>query len=113
MVEVEPWVWQEVGGEFRVAMSTDDGRVAAVGLNPGFTLQPMPPAPHDPVARRAGTHGARYARGRPSRVGDRTNGHPARGLDRRGVERNDCPRDVADVGYVAVVGGLVSLSLSY
>lgn len=31
LVEVEPWVWQEV-----------DGAVQAVGLNPAFTLQPMP-----------------------------------------------------------------------
>ena len=31
LVEVEPWVWQEV-----------DGAVQAVGLNPAFTLQPIP-----------------------------------------------------------------------
>lgn len=41
-VEVEPWVWQEVDGDRRVAVDQVDGAVQAVGLNPAFTLQPMP-----------------------------------------------------------------------
>jgi len=42
LVEVEPWVWQEVDGDRRVAVDQVDGAVQAVGLNPAFTLQPMP-----------------------------------------------------------------------
>ncbi|WP_345580430.1 hypothetical protein [Tessaracoccus lubricantis] len=43
LVEVEPWVWQEVGGDTRVGVRlADDGSVEAVGLNPGFTLLPAP-----------------------------------------------------------------------
>jgi CubicO group peptidase (beta-lactamase class C family) len=42
LVEVEPWVWQEVDGDRRVAADQVDGVVRAVGLNPAFTLQPMP-----------------------------------------------------------------------
>jgi CubicO group peptidase (beta-lactamase class C family) len=44
LVEVEPWVWQEVDGDRRVAVDQVDGAVQAVGLNPAFTLQPMPAA---------------------------------------------------------------------
>ncbi|GMA28837.1 serine hydrolase domain-containing protein [Arenivirga flava] len=42
LVEVEPWVWQEVDGPRRVAIDQQDGAVQAIGLNPAFTLQPMP-----------------------------------------------------------------------
>jgi CubicO group peptidase (beta-lactamase class C family) len=42
LVEVEPWVWQEIDGDRRVAVDQVDGAVQAVGLNPAFTLQPMP-----------------------------------------------------------------------
>lgn len=42
LVEVEPWVWQEVGGQTRVAVDQQDGVVTAIGLSPAFTLQPMP-----------------------------------------------------------------------
>lgn len=42
LVEVEPWVWQEVDGQRRVAVDQEDGMVRAIGLNPAFTLQPMP-----------------------------------------------------------------------
>jgi len=42
LVEVEPWVWQEVEGQRRVAVDHEDGAVRAIGLNPAFTLQPMP-----------------------------------------------------------------------
>ncbi len=40
--EVEPWVWQEVGGQRRIAVDQKDGTPRAVGLNPAFTLLPMP-----------------------------------------------------------------------
>ena len=42
LIEVEPWVWREVGGQTRVAVDQQDGVVTAIGLNPAFTLQPMP-----------------------------------------------------------------------
>lgn len=42
-VEVEPWVWQEVDGQRRIAVNQDAGQVQAVGLNAAFTLLPMPP----------------------------------------------------------------------
>ncbi|MBD8044082.1 beta-lactamase family protein [Arthrobacter sp. Sa2BUA2] len=42
LVEVEPWVWQEAGGQTRVAVDQRDGVVTAIGLGPAFTLQPMP-----------------------------------------------------------------------
>ncbi|WP_344779186.1 serine hydrolase domain-containing protein, partial [Microbacterium marinilacus] len=42
LVEVEPWVWREVGGDRVVAADVRDGEVVAVGLSPAFTLQPMP-----------------------------------------------------------------------
>ena len=42
LVEVEPWVWQEVGGQRRIAVEQQDGTVTAIGLNPAFALQPMP-----------------------------------------------------------------------
>ncbi len=42
LVEVEPWVWQEIDGDRKVAVDQVDGAVLAVGLNPAFTLQPMP-----------------------------------------------------------------------
>ena len=42
LVEVEPWVWQEAGGQTRVAVDQRDGVVTAIGLSPAFTLQPMP-----------------------------------------------------------------------
>lgn len=41
-VEVEPWVWQEIGGQRRVAAATDGDAVTAVGFDPAFTMQPMP-----------------------------------------------------------------------
>ncbi|WP_285036236.1 serine hydrolase domain-containing protein [Plantibacter sp. ME-Dv--P-095] len=41
-VEVEPWVWQEVDGQRRVAASTNGDTVTAVGFDPAFTMQPMP-----------------------------------------------------------------------
>lgn len=44
LVEVEPWVWQEAGGQTRVAVDQQDGVVTAIGLGPAFTLQPMPAA---------------------------------------------------------------------
>lgn len=40
--EVEPWVWQEVDGQRRIAVDHADGIPVAVGLNPAFTLLPMP-----------------------------------------------------------------------
>jgi CubicO group peptidase (beta-lactamase class C family) len=36
--EVEPWVWQEVGGERRIAMRPDGDRVGAIGFESAFTL---------------------------------------------------------------------------
>ncbi|KAB1637248.1 beta-lactamase family protein [Pseudoclavibacter terrae] len=44
LVEVEPWVWQEVDGQRRFAVDQQDGRVVAIGLNPAFALQPMSPS---------------------------------------------------------------------
>ncbi|MEZ0164034.1 serine hydrolase domain-containing protein [Kineococcus sp. LSe6-4] len=41
-VEVEPWVWQEVDGQRRVAAAHDGTAVTAIGLDPAFTLHPMP-----------------------------------------------------------------------
>lgn len=43
LVEIAPWVWQELDGDRRVAVDQRDGKVRAVGLNPAFTLQPLPP----------------------------------------------------------------------
>lgn len=37
------WVWQEIGGEFRLAMDVADGRVTAIGYDPAHVLLPMPP----------------------------------------------------------------------
>jgi len=42
LTEVEPWVWQEIGGQRRVAAATDGDVVTAVGFDPAFTMQPMP-----------------------------------------------------------------------
>lgn len=41
--EVRPWVWQEVGGQRVVTMRTENGRVAALGVEGAFTLLPAPP----------------------------------------------------------------------
>ncbi|MEZ0493087.1 hypothetical protein AB2L28_12670 [Kineococcus sp. TBRC 1896] len=41
-VEVEPWVWQEVDGQRRLAADHDGTAVTAIGLDPAFTVQPMP-----------------------------------------------------------------------
>lgn len=42
LIEVEPWVWEEVEGQRRVAVDYENGEVRAIGLNPAFALQPMP-----------------------------------------------------------------------
>lgn len=38
--EVEPWVWQEVGGQRTIAARAEDGRVTAIGYDSAFTLLP-------------------------------------------------------------------------
>ncbi|HLS24516.1 MAG TPA: serine hydrolase domain-containing protein [Beutenbergiaceae bacterium] len=43
-VETEPWVWQEIGGQQRVAADVVDGQMRAVGIAPALTLEPMPAA---------------------------------------------------------------------
>lgn len=43
-VEVEPWVWQEIGGHRVIAVDQQDGTVRAVGLDPAFTLEPISPS---------------------------------------------------------------------
>jgi CubicO group peptidase (beta-lactamase class C family) len=40
--EVEPWVWQEVGGEDRIAMRAQGGRVEAIGFFSAFALTRAP-----------------------------------------------------------------------
>jgi CubicO group peptidase (beta-lactamase class C family) len=40
--EVEPWVWQEVDGQRRIAVDQLDGVPTAIGLNAAFALLPMP-----------------------------------------------------------------------
>lgn len=40
--EVEPWVWQEVGGQRRIAVDQVDGVPRSIGLDAAFTLVPMP-----------------------------------------------------------------------
>lgn len=42
--EVEPWVWQEVGGQRTIAARAEDGRVTAIGYDSAFTLLPAGPA---------------------------------------------------------------------
>ncbi|MGC0272889.1 serine hydrolase domain-containing protein [Pseudactinotalea sp. Z1739] len=42
LVEVEPWVWQEVGGQQRLGADVVDGQVRAVGLHPAIALEPLP-----------------------------------------------------------------------
>lgn len=42
LVEVEPWVWQEAGGQQRIAADVPDGQVRAVGLHPAIVLEPLP-----------------------------------------------------------------------
>lgn len=42
--EVEPWVWQEVGGQRTIAARAEDGRVTAIGYDSAFTLLPASPA---------------------------------------------------------------------
>lgn len=42
LVETEPWVWQEVGGQYRIAADVADGQVRAVGVAPMLALEPMP-----------------------------------------------------------------------
>lgn len=39
--EIEPWVWQEVGGQGTIAMQTKDGEVVAIGHDSAFTLLPV------------------------------------------------------------------------
>lgn len=39
--EIEPWVWQEVGGQSTIAMQTKDGEVVAIGHDSAFTLLPV------------------------------------------------------------------------
>lgn len=43
-IEVEPWVWQEIGGQRVIAVDQEGGVVRAVGLDPAFTLEPIPSA---------------------------------------------------------------------
>lgn len=43
LVEVEPWVWQEVGGQQRIAVDVTDGQVRVVSIHPAIALQPLPP----------------------------------------------------------------------
>lgn len=38
--EVEPWVWQEVGGQRQIAARAEDGHVTAIGYDSAFTLLP-------------------------------------------------------------------------
>ncbi|GIG38174.1 serine hydrolase domain-containing protein [Cellulomonas pakistanensis] len=42
--EVEPWVWQEVGGQRTIAARAEDGQVTAIGYDSAFTLLPASPA---------------------------------------------------------------------
>lgn len=43
LVEVEPWVWQDEDGTYRVAMRLDDdGALEAMSIDPAFVLQPQP-----------------------------------------------------------------------
>jgi len=44
--EVEPWVWQEVGGRDRITARTEDGRVTVLGAGPAASLLRLDPA-HD------------------------------------------------------------------
>lgn len=47
--EVEPWVWQEVGGRDRITARTEDGRVTVLGAGPAATLLRLDAA-HDAAA---------------------------------------------------------------
>lgn len=40
----ELWLWQEIGGDRRLAMDIEGGRVAAIGLDPAHVLLPAPQA---------------------------------------------------------------------
>ncbi|HLS13170.1 MAG TPA: serine hydrolase domain-containing protein, partial [Beutenbergiaceae bacterium] len=42
LVEVEPWVWQEVGGQQRIAVDVTDDQVRVVSIHPAMALQPLP-----------------------------------------------------------------------
>lgn len=42
LVEVEPWVWQEVGGQQRIAVDVTGGQVRVVSIHPAMALQPLP-----------------------------------------------------------------------
>src|SRR5690606_17373256 len=39
--EVEPWLWQEVGGQRRLSMRVEDGAVTAIGFESAFALLPV------------------------------------------------------------------------
>ncbi|WP_152361992.1 serine hydrolase domain-containing protein [Microlunatus speluncae] len=40
----ELWLWQEIGGDRRLAMDIDNGQVAAIGMDPAHVLLPAAPA---------------------------------------------------------------------
>lgn len=48
--EIEPWVWQEVGGQSTIAMQTKDGEVVAIGHDSAFTLLPVSTSQTEAVA---------------------------------------------------------------
>ncbi|MGH8879385.1 MAG: serine hydrolase domain-containing protein [Stackebrandtia sp.] len=39
--EVEPWLWQEVGGQRTLAMRAEDGDVTAIGFESAFSMLPV------------------------------------------------------------------------
>lgn len=39
--EVEPWLWQEVGGQRTLSMRVEDGEVTAIGFESAFALLPV------------------------------------------------------------------------
>uniref|UniRef100_UPI003F499B45 serine hydrolase domain-containing protein n=1 Tax=Paenarthrobacter nicotinovorans TaxID=29320 RepID=UPI003F499B45 len=41
-IEIQPWLWTEVGGDRNIAVDQRDGKVLAIGFDPAFTLHPMP-----------------------------------------------------------------------
>ncbi len=40
----ELWLWQEIGGDRKLAMDIDNGKVAAIGMDPAHVLLPASPA---------------------------------------------------------------------
>ncbi len=40
----ELWLWQEIGGDRRLAMDIENGKVAAIGMDPAHVLLPAAPA---------------------------------------------------------------------